>query len=288
MLSDGPLDETIIEDVSDSIGTEFRSKYGFITAICVIAATFFTGFVINELLNANGNEILLRFYSYMFIVALLPILVPMTLWFYLSRGVRERFINQLCDALGFEHATDLAVNMSGAAVFASGEDHMKTELLVGSYRGYLLDLYTHTYWVQAGKHKAMISETVCELTYDKPLPHILLNFDNTKVAGMEPVELEGGFNDTFSLRVEKGKQMEVREIFQPDVMEDLEQNFRNVHVEFFTEFGQSKMYIAMGELLDNRAQLLALVRTTDTLIDRILPGLEAVGRDSTSAGELKS
>ena len=51
MLSDGPLDETIIEDVSDSIGTEFRSKYGFITVICVIAATFFTGFVINELLR---------------------------------------------------------------------------------------------------------------------------------------------------------------------------------------------------------------------------------------------
>jgi hypothetical protein len=258
----------------------FVRRYGVLAVVCaVLTVAIGSGIGYIEWLSySNGIQVDLRTLS----IALVPLIFPFMGYISLATQIQKVFIKQIATALGFTYTESEPVGERHAVMFAEGTAHWMNDILTGTYRDYQMRIYTHSYTVGEGKSRRVISEMMCELDYPQPLPHILLNFKKDIPNDVERVMLEGNFSDLFPLYVSRGKQMEVREIFQPDAMEVLANSFTKNAIEITAEPHSATVYISYPDVLDNRAQFLQSIALVDNLIDRILSGLGAVGRDKTS------
>lgn len=142
--------------------------------------------------------------------------------------------------------------------------------------------------MQEGKHSHTYTDTVCELTYPVAMPHIVLLprtiFNNdlgmfSGIVSLQKVELEGDFGKYFNLYAEASAQVQVREIFTPDIMQDLMEQFKDNDLEIIG----TKVYLLEHGQFTSRAEYQALHALGATLIDKFLPGLRAIARDETTA-----
>lgn len=72
--------------------------------------------------------------------------------------------------------------------------------------------------------------------------------------------------------VDKGKQMEIREILQPDVMQKLQESFTGFGIEMFG----NTLYVIQTGTITKRSDFLAMIALVDKLFGTFLPGLRAV------------
>jgi hypothetical protein len=208
----------------------------------------------------------------------LPLLYPLGAYASVQSDIHEKFILQIASALGFQYIAAEPAGFTNALTFSVGEDHVLLDILSGTYRSFPIRIYTHSYRSSTGRNGNRAEETVCDVLLNGVLPHILINFKYPS-DDVEPVTLEGTFNEDFSVYVERGRQIEIRQLLEPDVMETLMQHFKNLQIEIMPEPGGSRMYIIRPWLMDNRAEFLSLMEIVDNFIDMLLPGAGAVSRD---------
>ena len=136
-------------------------------------------------------------------------------------------------------------------------------------------IYTFRYTVGSGKNQHTYTYTVFEMNCEAALPHVTVNLPELSLfSGMEKVELEGEFSKQFNIHVEAGKQMEIREIFQPDVMADLQDAFSK----YSLETSGQMFYLMKSGAINERKTFLDMVAAVDHLFDALIPELDAMAR----------
>lgn len=275
--------DAIIEDVSDLAWSTFWKEHRVSTyvsiAVCIAFGAIIAGLQIT--MNAVGGFV---FDPRVYMVAFSPLLIPLFFYYNIKSDIHRAFMLQIAKALNLEYKPSATPDISWGRTFdvsATGNQYL-VDILSGSYREMMIRIYSHHYSTGHGKHKTPHQETIVEISYANPLPHVLMGFNSNIPSELEPVELEGNFSDEFSLFVTNGRQMEIRQIFQPDVMEVVMQNFKGHRIEIVTTSSGTKVYVSSEREIDNRKEFLAMFALTDHLMSRILPGLDSVARDSTS------
>ena len=260
-----------IDDVTKSAEVLLWGKYKWLFLLSLvggIALAILSGIAIygtySSAGNTSGNEIILPF---------LFLLIPLGVWQYIKAKVQHQFMQQMATDLGYTYSAAALFSSVSGVSFSEGHSQKLVDVISGTYRDCPVRIFTYYYTVGSGKNSHTYIETIFELTYITPLPHVLLGTSEHLFAGdVERVSLEGDFNNYFKLYIAKGHQVEAREIFQPDVMQDFITSFQKLGFEIYG----NKVYVIRNGILSKKADFLSMQNLIDSLIDKLLPGLHAV------------
>jgi hypothetical protein len=279
--------ESVNQETSVLVSQHHKLFLGlWVLSLALMGAVFcFIYFVLGDTaivsLNANDGSIVAPF---------IPLLIPLFAYIFFMQKARHLMVAQIGQSLGYSYSKDGSFETVSGVLFSRGHSRKIFDVLIGNYRDYPARIFTYEYTVQEGKHSHTYYSTVCELTYASSLPHIVLlrqelfglNGDVGLLSGldfMQKTELEGDFNKYFKLYIEKNADIAVRELLQPDIMQDFISKFTNKDL----EIKDSKVYIMQPGQLSTRQDYLALHELADTLIDKLLPSLRSVSEDKTAA-----
>lgn len=216
------------------------------------------------------------------IIPLLPALIPVGVYSCLVSRVQREFLQQMAHAIGYTYSESAPIDTVSGQMFSTGHSQSLKDVMSGTYKDHPARLFNLSYTVGYGKNAHTYTSTVFELAYPTPLPHIILNLnpDESVPSDVEVVELEGDFNKYFSLYVTKGAQMEIREIFQPDTMQELLKGFQIMRMEIYG----TKVYISRSAMMTGKRQeFLYMQQMMDTVFDLLLPNLRGVSQDTVAA-----
>jgi len=108
-----------------------------------------------------------------------------------------------------------------------GHDESLSPIITAQLDDVSADLFVHKTVVGYGKSQQMYFATVARVVLPEALPHIVLRAKKGSaelghdVADCATLQLEGGFQNYFSLQIEKGQEIDVLEILTPDIMQTL-------------------------------------------------------------------
>jgi hypothetical protein len=209
----------------------------------------------------------------------LPLVGLWALYRYYRSKVQHLFAQQLAADIDFTYETNASPATVSGTFFSLGHSAKLSNVMSGTHAGQPVRVYTYQYTVGYGKNQHTHIYTVFEMDYGATLPHVIVNVPELFApSDMERVELEGGFNKDFNVYVSKGAQTEVREIFQPDVMQDLVSSFKS----FSMEISGKNVYLMQKGALTKKQTFLDMLDLTDHLLDKLIPGLRAAGSDAAS------
>jgi hypothetical protein len=220
------------------------------------------------------------------ILPFLPLLIPLILWGYFSSRARREMLEQIAKSLGFTYAPSAPIESVSGALFSMGHSRKIFDVLSGTYRDFPARAFTFQYTIGYGKGSHTYMKTVFSIAYPSALPHILL--DSRDIFGsiatgvpsdVEAVELEGDFGKHFKLYVSKGAQIEVREIFQPDLMQLLIGKYSDSDF----EISQNVLSVMSSGEIITRQQFMTDRDLADSLIDSMIPGLRSAAEDTVPA-----
>ena len=256
-----------------------QHKRVFYSAWAVAVVLVFVGFM--WLVNSGGE-----YAPNAWFFLLVPLAVPLFFYFRYAKQARQMMMTQIAQSFGYSYSADASLDSIDGLIFSNGHSRSMSDVLSGTYRDHPVRMFTYQFTVGSGKSAHTYTDTVCELTYDAPLPHVVLlphqwlgvSADVGLFSGLgnlQKGELEGDFNEHFDIYVEKDAQLELREIFEPDIMQELVNLFKDCDV----EISGNKLYILVHSQYSTRAQYVVLHGLAGTLIDKLLPGLRSASQD---------
>ncbi len=216
--------------------------------------------------------------------ALIPLIIPVWSYWHVRSRMNRLFYTNLATELGCVYSESGDVPTSGQ-LFTFGHSHMVRNVLSGSYKNISFRLFDYSYEIGSGKNRHTYYFTVAELVVANTLPRVLcipdgwniVSFiDTWKPDGYTPLSLEGGFNNTFNVYVQKDREMEALQILEPNVMEKLMDGFSD----FGFECIDSRVYLfTKGAGKDNRESVLSAFSLTKRFCDLLLPELQSFLRN---------
>lgn len=219
------------------------------------------------------------------ICALIPLLIPLAINLYYTQKFKREMMVQIAQSLGYAYQEKMSLDGFSGRIFTTGHGQNASNCMSGDYKGFPFRIFSFGYVTGYGKSAQGHFTTVFALTYPKLLPHVLMNPPGSTIGNlielsdMEQVELEGAFSDSCKLYVAKGNQVEVREIFQPDTMQEMLSTFAASTLEIFG----TGVYLMQAGSFDNRKIFFEMLANVDSLIDTLLPGLESVSNKADAA-----
>lgn len=224
------------------------------------------------------------------IVPLLPFTIPGLIRNYYRKKLQHQFMAGMAQALGFAYAPSIDMKELEGALFTVGSSHEALDAISGTYKSYPIRIFDYHYWVSRGKSRVEIKNTVFQLMYTSSLPHVLVNppesgndmFTGSPTKGLEEVKLEGDFSAHAKVYTTHDAQIQVREIFQPDVM----QEWINVFAAAHFETASNSVVIMLPGDIDNKSRFLSMRDMMDHLLDDILPGLRSAASDTVGTTPL--
>ncbi|HZT35150.1 MAG TPA: hypothetical protein VFA15_04455, partial [Nitrososphaera sp.] len=75
----------------------------------------------------------------------------------------------------------------------------------------------------------------------------------------------------------QGNQIEAREIFQPDLMQELMEKFSK----YTLQIKDTKIYVICDGPILKRSEFLAMHDMADSIVDKMIPSLRSVSEDMT-------
>lgn len=264
-----------VEDVSESTQYYIWHYHGVLFSFVIVACcalSFLSAYGLYQLYLLNPNLDLQDFF-----MVPLPLFAILGVYWYFHSKVQHLFVEELAKASGFEYSESAEMTTVSGHLFEVGHSQAITDVMSGTYKGFPVRIFSYEYTVGYGKNSHTYYCTIFDMDAGVALPHILMqpwSILMESLSGMEKVELEGNFNTHFSLYVEKGKQMEVREVYQPDMMEDMIQNMSR----FSMETSGTHVYLLQMVSFSNRKVFLDLLAIVDRFYDRLIPALSAVSK----------
>jgi len=209
-----------------------------------------------------------------------PLLIPLIGIWRVSLRMEQLFFTELARSLGFTYTPSAPLSTVSGSLFARGYDRELSHILTGTYRSLPFRLYNYTFTVQSGKNGVPVLYVVGEIDVQAPLPSILVRphaalplFDVAvikELPGMKALKAEGDFNKHFDVFVAEGAEIEALEVLQPDTMALLMTQYKD----FGIESAGTKTYVFKpGLLIENRTDILALLKLIDQLYDKLIPEL---------------
>lgn len=198
-----------------------------------------------------------------------------------SKRVREEFMRQFAAANQFAYqGVGNAGEMPGV-LFQRGHSRSVNHLVVGQRDSRRMRFFFYSYQVGVGKYKHIYSYTVCEITLPGSAPDIVVesrsDFDFSTYArgGQHEVAIESPFRDRFRLTAPKDFEIEVLELFTPEVMAWLMDRAAKYNFEFI----RGRLYIFQKGHMSRREQLKELLGIAEYLVTTLAPRILRIQDD---------
>jgi hypothetical protein len=223
--------------------------------------------------------------SAVFEIAAIPIVVAVFLWNVVKDRVEGVFMEQFAAANNFSFQKEgLPENLYGS-LFSLGYGRSGRDMVSGSFNNLPLSLFNYSYTIGSGKYSHTYHYTVLRLDYSSPLPPILLQvkgfdfgesiFDHFSKNDPEKIQLEGDFGKYFTLYGKTGFETEILEIFDPDFMEKICDEWNNFSLEFIDNY----LYVYSCHVISTKAELDSIYSLAKYLAERIEPLAERMKSD---------
>ena len=222
-----------------------------------------------------------------FAVYFLPIVFLYTWWLSILKKIEDEFMQQFAKANGYAYSE---IGMYGHGhLFSLGHTQQATDRVIGQYNGYPIEVYLYSYVTGEGKGRQEHRYTVFTLNFDTQMPDVVMTNKHQALdtilapSGAEAVNLEGDFNDYFTLHVPKGYEIEALEVFTPDVMQALIEKGKQFNMEIYNNF----LYIYKPSYVSNKKDLYAMYELARYMTDKLAPVLAAMKPSLISEQEEK-
>lgn len=260
-----PPTEPVIEDVGVSTSMFIRTRYrGWLIGL-LLATLIYETFVLSWIFSSGGNINIF--------FAFLPLGAFGAAYAIVRSKVQREFMQQFAAAEGYAYAKDGELEGRDGFIFGIGHSKTISNFLTGQEGSMPVHLFNYAYTVGHGKESHTYAFTIYEIEFPNVLPAMILhekgrNFGEAlwDLSGKKTVvSLEGDFGKFFNLKVEKGLEIEALEIFTPDLMLKLRDEWKN----FSLEFVNRHLYVYEDKVIGSRAELLAMRDFASYLIGRL-------------------
>jgi hypothetical protein len=259
-----------ITDVDSSANKYLRNHYGkqlqagyWLSAIYVVglgAILFFSGAIFDE--------------PRLLILLVVPFLIYLGILGNIRSKILHEFYKKFAQTNGFSYSlTSYEVERSGS-IFQVGHSRKIEDLIEGKIGDFPVAIFNYYYTVGSGKSSRSYSGTVWEIDLKTPVPPMLLLVDwhyfgddlsDNNINYINKIELDPALEKNFNLYVEKKFEIEALQIFTPDFLNALLENFNN----FSLDFTGNCVYIYSKDVIKNKAGLEKLKSLANFLLDRI-------------------
>ncbi len=206
------------------------------------------------------------------ICSLLFLLLPGLSYARTYMTIEQRFYEQMAKELGgdFSVISEASPTAHQGVLFSTGSAKIIPYELVGKWGEYILCFFSYKYQSMG----RLQTYSVFELRLGKDYPHVLCIPTGLHVVSpdLESVTLEGDFNKSFSLYVEKNKQLEARVLFTPELMVSIIDNDQKVAFELFKD----KLHLLYPGKIQTRKEFTASITKLKKLADNLLPKLHEI------------
>lgn len=220
-------------------------------------------------------------------IAAMPFILLSFLWSVIKGRIEDAFMQQFAvnNNLSFQR-NGLPDKLDGS-IFSIGYGKSGRDMVNGSFNGFPLNLFNYSYTVGYGKHAHTYRYTIFRLDYPSLLPPIFLKVNWHEFGGEgiffstkdpEKIQLEGDFNKSFTLYTKRGLETETLEVFTPDFMEKIEDQWKN----FSLEFIGNHIYIYSYHEISTKAELDNIYSLAQYLITKVGPLAERMKSDVTT------
>ena len=203
-------------------------------------------------------------------VALIPFGIAAIAYGFIKNKVEDAFMQQFAAVNGFAfQKIGLPANLDGN-LFSIGHSRNGRDLVTGVFQNFPLTLFNYNYTVGSGKSSHTDYYTVFRLDYPEVLPPIFLQLSGQPYNpqySLEKVSLEGDFNKYFTLYTKKGFETEALEVFTPDFMAKIQDQWNSYSLEFVS----SSIYIYYSGTVSKKIELDKIYSLAQFLIEKIGP-----------------
>jgi hypothetical protein len=203
-----------------------------------------------------------------------PILPLVILWTHTHNKIRQKFFKEYSQSLNFQYIGTCSSEKFEGSLFKAGHSRRVFNLIEGKIGDEDTKIFDYSYITGSGKHRKTHFFTIIEVSLHSQLPYLILKergFDlfnigsALKIKNPKKLKLEGDFNNYFSLEAEKEFEIEVLQIFTPDLMTLLCDKWCHLSI----ETSDDRIYIYENRLIDTKDELDSIVKLSMEVIYRI-------------------
>jgi hypothetical protein len=233
------------------------------------------------------------------VLFLFPVLVGVILYSYIKAEIRDKFYEQFARAhkFSFEKA-GLPMALDGG-LFSLGEDRTGFDLVEGQMQGFPLALFNYSFTVRdyasaiQEQQQHTYSNTIVRLEFPKVFPSIYMRvrpgfFSDGELPNLagnrEKLELEGDFNEHFEIYVQKGLEIELYQIFNPEFMARLLDHWKNYTLEFVGKH----LYVYSPSVVYTTEDMNKLYALVQYLVQAVGPLNERMGNEVSAFTDLST
>ncbi|MEK7120806.1 MAG: hypothetical protein AAB840_01825 [Patescibacteria group bacterium] len=187
-------------------------------------------------------------------------LIPIYVAFLYIKATKQ-FMRHFAKINGLLYSETAVLESVSGRLFQVGHSQSITNVISGAHLQYPIRIFNYKYTVGSGKHSQTYNFTILEMSFEKTVfPHIILQskkmwgyagYDILGNIQDSKIHLVGPFEDVFQLYSENGYEIEVLQIFTPEILSHLQENAKN----FSIEFSANHMYIFDDKTLGTMKEL---------------------------------
>ena len=189
-----------------------------------------------------------------------------------------------------QKADGLPGNLDGSLFFI-GHSPAGRDVVSGIFENTPFVIFNYRYIIGGGKNSQTYIYTVFRLDYPSSFPSIFLKSKDCMFGGFlfgdisgkarERIKLEGDFDKHFDLWAEKGFEIEVLQVFTPDFMSKVEDNWKK----FGLEFINNQIYIYSHHMITKDEELENMYQFIQYLVSEINPLAKEMKGDINALNE---
>lgn len=192
----------------------------------------------------------------------------------LRKQFEDAFLEEFALAKQYTFDKNGTIDETYGTIFRLTGRQQVSDVVTGKYGDNSLRLFLYELTVGSGQYQHKYQDTVIELDLHGQLPNLLMVNKHSKygqlgIAGefgiKNTLQLEGDFNQYFTLYAPKGNEIEALEVFSPDTMALMEDASKHYSV----EFAGNRIYIYSSGFITTTEQLTQVFGLAKKLIDKI-------------------
>jgi hypothetical protein len=209
------------------------------------------------------------------VVFLYPLIIPFLGVADLMNRIKHEFMKQFASANGFSYEAGRSIQGLDGSLFSFGKGLAITDIVSGSFMGRFTELFSY----DAVPRSPLMVFSVFIIKLEDKLPYIFLKSKtmdvdtaNWPAAKREKLQLEGDFNQFFNVFVQEGCEIEALEVFTPDIMQILIDDYKEISFEVVG----SSLYIYVRKTIGNKSDLYKMYDIARFFIEKINPKLSEI------------
>ncbi len=172
---------------------------------------------------------------------------------------KEKFFKDYAKKINFVYQKNGDPKTCTGSLFRLGHRRKMNHLLIGQISNHNTNIFNYAYTIGHGKHQHTYQFQVFEIDFNKPLPFFVLKEKeflfgtsiDIKTNNAKPITLEGDFNNFFNLEVEKEFEIELLQIFTPDLMHELCEKWKHLSIESV----ENRLYVYENRSINETKEL---------------------------------